>query len=91
MKRALIFTAAYELIICVTPYTTGSELGLSGKKQKPIPPSIPGVQAGFAVRNPTQRNFLFFFQNELKRYWGQVRDNTTHLSSYMKSSVSRSY
>ena len=55
-----MFTAAYELIICVTPYTTGSELGLSGKKQKPIPPSIPGVQASFAVRNPTQRNFLFF-------------------------------
>ena len=89
MKRALMFTAAYELIICVTPYTTESELGLSRKKQKPIPPSIPGVQAGFAVRNPTQRK-NFFFQNELKRYWGQVRDNTTHLSSYMKSSVSRS-
>ena len=32
MKIALMFTAAYELIICVTSYTTGCELALSGKK-----------------------------------------------------------
>ena len=32
MDSALIFTA-YELIICVTPRWTGSELALSGKKQ----------------------------------------------------------
>ena len=31
MKRALMFTA-HELIICVTPLVTGSELALSGKK-----------------------------------------------------------
>ena len=31
MKRALMFTA-HELIICVTPGATGSELALSGKK-----------------------------------------------------------
>ena len=31
MESALIFTA-YELIICVTPRGTGSELALSGKK-----------------------------------------------------------
>ena len=33
MKRTLMFTA-YELIICVTPRTTESELALSGKKTK---------------------------------------------------------
>ena len=31
MKRGLMFNA-YELIICVTPHATGSELALSGKK-----------------------------------------------------------
>ena len=67
-----MFIAAYELIVCVTLYTTGSELALSGKKQKTIPPTIPRVQAGFTVRNPTRRNFLFFCQNEHKRHWGQV-------------------
>ena len=40
MKRGLMFTA-YELIICVTQRATESELDLSGKKQKTIPPSIP--------------------------------------------------
>ena len=50
-----------------------------------------GVQAGFTVRNPTWRNFLFFFLSQHKRHWGRVRDNTTHLSSYVKSSVSCSY
>ena len=91
MKRALMFTTAYELIICITPYATGSELALSGKNRRPFHPRSHGVQAGFTMRNTTRRNFLFFSQSERKRYWGQVRDNTTHLSSYMKSSVSRSY
>ena len=31
MKRTLMFTA-YELIICVTPRTTGNELAVSGNK-----------------------------------------------------------
>ena len=31
MERALMFTA-YELIICITPSATGSELALSRKK-----------------------------------------------------------
>ena len=34
-----MFTA-YQLIICVTPRATGSELALSGKKQKTIPPTL---------------------------------------------------
>ena len=47
MKRALMFIAAYELIVCVTLYTTGSELALSRKKQKTIPPTIPRCSGGF--------------------------------------------
>ena len=81
----------YELIICATPRATGSELGLPGKNSRPFHPQSNGVQAGFTVRNPARRNFLFFSQSEHKRHWGLVRDNTTHLSSYMKSSVSCSY
>ena len=33
----------------------------------------------------------FFSLSQHKRHWGRVRDNTTHLSSYVKSSVSCSY
>ena len=51
---------AYELIICATPRATGSELGLPGKNSRPFHPQSHGVQAGFTVRNPTLRNFLFF-------------------------------
>ena len=46
MERALMFTA-YELIIYVTPRATGSELGLLGKKQTIIPPSIPRCSGKF--------------------------------------------
>ena len=42
-----MFIAAYELIVCVTLCTTGSELALSGKKQKTIPPTIPRCSGGF--------------------------------------------
>ena len=42
-----MFIAAYELIVCVTLYTTGSELALSRKKQKTIPPTIPRCSGGF--------------------------------------------
>ena len=42
-----MFIAAYELIVCVTLYTTGSEFALSGKKQKTIPPTIPRCSGGF--------------------------------------------
>ena len=59
MERALMFTAD-ELIICVTPRAPGSELALSGKNRRPFQPRSHGVQAGFTVRNPTLRNFLFF-------------------------------
>ena len=52
MKRAVIFTA-YELIICLTPYATGSELALSGKIQKTFHPRSHGVQADFTLGNPT--------------------------------------
>ena len=52
MKRALMFTA-YELIICLTPYATGSELALSGKKQETFHPRSYGVQADFTLGNPT--------------------------------------
>ena len=45
MKRALMFTAQ-ELIICVTLYSRGSELALSGKKQKTIAPLIPRCSGG---------------------------------------------
>ena len=58
------------------------------KNKRPFYPRSQGVQAGFTARNPTRRNFLFFSQSKQKRHWGRVRDNTTHLSSYMKSSVS---
>ena len=85
-----MFTA-YELIIGVKPCATGSEFALSGKNRRPFHPRSHGVQAGFTVRNPTRRNFLFFSQSEHKRHWGRARDNTIHLSSYMKSSVSFSY
>ena len=90
MKRALMFTA-YEFIIRVTPRASGNKLALTGKKQKTIPTLIPrcsGVQAGFTVRNPTWRNFLFFLNVRTNITTGQVRDNTTHLSSYIKSSLS---
>ena len=46
MMRVVMFTA-YELIICVTPLTIGSEFALSGDKQKTIPPSITGCSGGF--------------------------------------------
>ena len=46
MERALMFTAC-ELIICVTPRAPGSELALSRKKQKTIPPSIPRCSGRF--------------------------------------------
>ena len=74
-----------------TPCATRSDLALSGKKQKTIPRVIPRCSGGFPVRNLARRNFLFFPQSEHKRHWGRVRDNTTHLSSCMKSSLSCSY
>ena len=80
-----------KLITSVTPRATGSELALSRKNRRPLHPRSHGVQGGFALRNPTRRNFLFFSQSRHKRPWGQVRDNTTHLSSYVKSPVSCSY
>ena len=76
-----------KLITSVTPRAIGSELELSRKNRKPLHARSNGVQGGFAVRNPTRRNFLFFSQSGHKRPWGKVRDNTTHLSSYVKSSV----
>ena len=89
MKRALMFTA-YELIICVTPRATGSEFALSGKKQKTIPPSIPGCSGRFYKAKSNAKKLHIFPQSEHKRHWGRVRDNT-HLSSYMKIPVSCSY
>ena len=75
MKRALMFTA-HELIICVTPRATGSELALSGKKQKTIPPSTPRCLGRFYTKE-----LPIFSQSEHKSHWGRVQDNTTHLSS----------
>ena len=60
IKKALMFTA-YELLICVTPHATGSELALSGKNRRPFHPRPHRVQVGFTVRNPTRRNLPFFF------------------------------
>ena len=90
IKRAVMFTA-YELIIGVKPCATGSEFALSRKNRRPFHPRSHGVQAGFTMRKPMRRNFISFSRSERKRHWGRVRDNTTHLSSYMKSSVSCSY
>ena len=90
IKRAVMFTA-YGLIIVVKPLATGSEFTLSGKNRRPFHPRSHGVQAGFTIRNPMRRNFISFSRSECKRHWGRVRDNTAHLSSYMKSSVSCSY
>ena len=73
--------SVYESIICVTPRATGdySTLDLTVFRQ--------------VLQCEIQRGeaYFFFSQSEHKRHWGQVRDNTTHLSSYMKSSVSCSY
>ena len=86
-----MFTA-YELIICVTPLVVGSELTLPEKKnRRPFHLRSHGVQAGFTVQNLARRNFLFFPQSEHQRHWGKVRENSTHLSSYMKISVSCGY
>ena len=60
MKRTLMFTA-YELIICVTPRTTGSELVLSGKKQKTILPSIPRCSGGIYSAKPNEKKLPIFF------------------------------
>ena len=59
MKRALMFTA-YELIICLTPYATGSELALSGKKTEDIPPSILRCSGGFYIRKSNVKKFPIF-------------------------------
>ena len=60
MKRALMFTT-YELIICVTPRAAVGELALSGRKnRRSLRARSHGVQTGFTVQNPMQRNFLFF-------------------------------
>ena len=61
------------------------------KIRRPFHPQSHGVHTAFTVRNQTRRNFLFFSQCEHKRHWGRVRENTTHLSSYMKTSVSCNY
>ena len=61
------------------------------KNRRPSHPRWHVVQTAFTVRNPTRRNFLFFSQCEHKRHCGRVRENTTHLSSYMKTSLSCSY
>ena len=58
MKRALMFTA-YDLIIFVTPRATESELALSGKKQKVIPPLIPRCSA-----KSNAKKLPFFSQSE---------------------------
>ena len=60
METALMFTA-YELIVCVKPHTTGSELALSGKKQKTIPPSIPRCLGRFYSAKSSTRKLPIFF------------------------------
>ena len=60
MKRALM-SAAYELLICVTPCTTGSELALSGKKQKTISPLTPRCSGGFYSAKSNAKKLAIFF------------------------------
>ena len=61
MESALIFTA-YELIICVTPRGTGSELALLGKKkQKAIPPLIPWCSGRFYSAKSNAKKLPIFF------------------------------
>ena len=60
MKIGLMFTA-YELIICVIPRATGSELALSGKKQKTILPSTPRCSGGFYSAKSNEKKLLIFF------------------------------
>ena len=63
MKRALMFTA-YDLIIFVTPRATESELALSGKKQKVIPPLIPRCSGRFCSAKSNAKKLPFFSQSE---------------------------
>ena len=60
MERALIFTA-YKLIIYVTPHATGSELALSGKKQKTIQPLIPRCSGRFYSAKSNAKKLPIFF------------------------------
>ena len=71
MKRALMFTA-YQLIICVTPRATGSELALSGKKQKTISLWTPRCSGGFYSAKSNAKKLAIFFSNVNKRHWERV-------------------
>ena len=66
-----MFTA-YQLIICVTPRATGSELALSGKKQKTIPPSTPRCSGGFYSAKSNAKKLAIFFSKWHKHHWGRV-------------------
>ena len=69
MKRTLMFTA-YELIICVTPRTTESELALSGKKQKTILPSIARCSGGIYSTKSNEKKLPIFFSKWAKTSLG---------------------
>ena len=59
METALIFTA-YKLIICAIPRAIGSELDLSGKKQKTIQPLIPRCSGRFySAKSNTKKLPIF--------------------------------
>ena len=61
MMRVLMFTA-YELIICLTPRATGSELAVSGNKLKTIPRSTPGCSCGFYSAKSNARKLPIFLK-----------------------------
>ena len=73
MESPLIFTA-YELIICVTPHGTGSELATSGKKQKTIPPSIPRCSSRFYSAKFNAKKLPIFFLKVSTNVTGDERE-----------------
>ena len=76
---------------CVTPHATGIDLALSGKKTEDHSTLDPMVFRQVLQCEIQQEETSYFFLKEYKRHWGRVQDNTTHLNSYMKSSLSCSY
>ena len=61
MIRVLMFTEC-ELITCVTPRATGSELAVSGKKLKTIPPSTLGCLDGLCSAKSNAKELPIFLK-----------------------------
>ena len=76
--RILMLTS-FELLICVTPSATGSELAITETKYKVIPPLTPRCWDGFYSAKSNADKLPIFRRESTNHHWGWVPDNATHL------------